>query len=258
VTRMQEWKSRYRAACPFPHIVLESFLANDRVERAAQAFPSLDELPWYVYDNAFERKFAYDKPADMPQTLCDLLWELNSLSFVAFLEELTGISDLVADDSFRGGGLHCVARGGRIDVHADFNIHPVTGLHRRLNAILFLNKDWRPEYGGELELWNRDMSMCVERILPTFNRMVIFDVTDTSFHGHPEPLRTPEGVLRKSMAWYYYTADRPADQKAPAHSTLYQRRPGDPDDPVIEQLRQRRAVRRLAELQLGLCKLPVK
>jgi len=250
VTLLEKWKKTYREAHPFPHIVLDGFLHPNRAERVAAAFPGLTDLSWYVYDNVFERKFATDKIAEIPETLCDLMWDLNSSPFLAFLEELSGIPNLIADASFRGGGLHCVATGGKLDIHADFNIHPITGLHRRLNAILFLNKNWKADYGGAFELWSSDMTKCVKQIFPEFNRMVIFTVTDTSFHGHPEPLRTPEDVMRKSMAWYYYTEDRPGHQKSPIHSTLYQRRPTDPRDKVVEALRKRRSIGRLSDSTL--------
>jgi hypothetical protein len=251
MTRLQRWQRLYRAAEPYPHIVLDGFLPPERAARAADAFPTLADLPWYLYDNVFEKKLVYNDVTEMPQVLSDLMWDLNSTSFVALMEELSGIPELMADDSFRGGGLHCVRRGGKLDIHADFNIHPTTGLHRRLNAILFLNREWKPEYGGALELWNEDMSSCVQRILPEFNRLVVFRVDDTAFHGHPEPLQAPEGVLRKSMAWYYYSAGSPRAGPAMPHSTLYQRRPGDPQDSEIERLRARRATGRLADARLG-------
>jgi Rps23 Pro-64 3,4-dihydroxylase Tpa1-like proline 4-hydroxylase len=239
-------------AKPFPHIVIEDFIHPRRLDTLSKAFPSLTDVRWYTYENIFERKYAYNDVRRLPQPITDLMWDLNSAAFLSFLEELTGIPDLIADDGFRGGGLHCISTGGKLDIHADFNIHPETGLHRRLNAILFLNEDWKPEYGGAFELWNRDMTACEARILPILNRMVIFSVTDTSFHGHPEPLNTPDGVSRKSMAWYYYTKDRPANELSPMHSTLYQKLPGTPECQEIEEMRVRRAQGRLADQQLKL------
>jgi hypothetical protein len=248
--KMQIWRQIYRTAQPFPHIVLDNFLSPTRAESIEQAFPGLDDLPWYSYNNVFERKFAYDKLSGLPAVLTALMSELNSPSFLSFLEELTGITGLVADETFRGGGLHCVPSGGKLDIHADFNVHPVTGLYRRLNVILFLNREWKVEYGGSFELWNRDMTACEKQVLPVSNRIVIFTVTDTSFHGHPQPLATPEGVLRRSMAWYYYTANRPQLEKSPAHSTLYQRPANQPIDAEIERLRAVRAMGRLSDGRL--------
>jgi hypothetical protein len=247
---LQYLREEYKLANPFPHIVIENFIHPRRLDALCKAFPSLNDIPWYAYENAFERKYAYNDVRMLPQVITDLMWDLNSAAFISFLEELTGIPDLIADDGFRGGGLHYISTGGKLDIHADFNIHPETGLHRRLNAILFLNEDWKPEYGGAFELWNRAMTACEARILPILNRMVIFSVTDTAFHGHPEPLNTPDGVFRKSMAWYYYTKDRPANEISPIHSTLYQKMPGMLECKETEELRIRRARGRLADQQL--------
>lgn len=93
--------------------------------------------------------------------------------------------------------------------------------------IVYLNRHWKEEYGGNLELWNREMTRCERRVLPIFNRCVIFNTTDFSYHGHPEPLTCPEGMTRKSLALYYYSNGRPAEELSDAHSTLFQSRPGE-------------------------------
>jgi hypothetical protein len=129
-----------------------------------------------------------------------------------------------------GGGLHQIERGGYLKIHADFNRHPKFKLERRLNLLLYLNENWKEEYGGHLELWNREMTHFVHKILPTFNRCVIFNTTDTSYHGHPEPLACPQGMTRKSLALYYYSNGRPAEEESPEHGTLVRPRPGETID----------------------------
>jgi hypothetical protein len=114
-----------------------------------------------------------------------------------------------------------------LKVHADFNRHTRLQLDRRLNLLCYLNRDWREEYGGHLELWDREMKACVKRILPVFNRCVVFSTTDFSYHGHPDPLNCPKGWSRKSLALYYYTNGRPLDERSGQHSTLFQLRPGE-------------------------------
>jgi hypothetical protein len=113
-------------------------------------------------------------------------------------------------------------RGGFLKVHADFNYHPTTRFHRRLNLLVYLNGDWQEGWNGNLELWDSRMSRCAKSVSPQLNRCVVFATTDTAYHGHPRPLCCPETVTRKSLALYYYTADRPT-QSTPAHSTLYRR-----------------------------------
>jgi Rps23 Pro-64 3,4-dihydroxylase Tpa1-like proline 4-hydroxylase len=138
-----------------------------------------------------------------------------------WLEALTGIEGLIPAPYFGGGGLHQIEPGGFLKIHADFNVHPKLKLDRRLNMLVYLNKDWRDEYGGHLELWDRDLSACRKKILPSFNRTVIFSTTDTSFHGHPHPLTAPVGMSRKSVSLYYYTAGRPEAERSAPHDTLF-------------------------------------
>jgi len=109
-------------------------------------------------------------------------------------------------------------------IHADFNRHRAYSLDRRLNLLLYLNKDWREEYGGHLQLWNRDMTRCEAKVLPVFNRVMIFSTTDFTYHGHPDPLQCPEGMTRKSLALYYFSNGRPAEEVSDGHSTLFRPR----------------------------------
>jgi hypothetical protein len=151
------------------------------------------------------------------------LAEFNSSAFVDFLQTMTGIEEaLIPDPHYRGGGLHQIDPGGYLEVHADFNRHPAFGLDRRVNVLLYLNRDWQLEWGGQLELWDRTMSRAERRIEPVFNRTVVFSITDTAFHGHPEPLRSPPGFPRRSLAFYYYSNGRPAAERSEEHSTLFQ------------------------------------
>jgi hypothetical protein len=98
-----------------------------------------------------------------------------------------------------------------------------------------LNKDWKEEFGGHLELWNRDVRQCEAKILPLFNRLVVFGTTDFTFHGHPNPLQCPEGMTRKSLALYYFTNGRPADEMTGEHSTLFKARGADDFRPTMRQ-----------------------
>jgi Rps23 Pro-64 3,4-dihydroxylase Tpa1-like proline 4-hydroxylase len=150
----------------------------------------------------------------------------NSKEMVDFLSGITGIPELLSDEHLFGGGLHRTSTGGHLSIHADFNIHPITQKYRRVNALLYLNKDWKPEYQGELELWEKDMSKCCHSIAPIFNRLVIFRITDDAYHGHPKPWEAPQNIHRLSFALYYYSNDRPEHEKSPAHAALWQKRLG--------------------------------
>lgn len=239
-------KQAYLSAPPFPHLVLDHFLSetSDLLEHLYDLFPP-PSAAWWKYDNPLERKLARDDLENFPPAHQSLIQTLMSRPFVQFLEQITGIEGLITDHHLNGGGLHQIARGGKLDIHADYNYHPLLKLDRRVNVLFYLNPGWRPEWRGDLELWDEKMTRCVRSIAPLFNRMVIFSTTDTSYHGHPHPLQCPEGVTRKSIALYYYTNGRPEHEKSDPHSTLYQKRPEDPIDRDLDELRKKRAVRRL-------------
>jgi hypothetical protein len=223
----EQYATTYRTASPFPHIVIDDFLPEDVVQRVLDEFPSPKDEEWFRWDARTERKLQTTAEHGIGPFTRQLLNQFNAAAMIDFLEALTGIEHLVPDPHYFGGGLHQIERGGFLKVHADFNHHARLQLERRLNLLLYLNRDWREEYGGHLELWNRDMTAAVDRIAPVFNRCVIFNTTDFSYHGHPEPLTCPEGSTRKSIALYYYSKGRPPEEIASAHSTLFQRRPGE-------------------------------
>lgn len=229
---------------PFKHYVFDNFLAPNVADDLATFFPSADG-DWYTYDNFFEKKRAQDKIHKMPNHHAIVCMFGNSGPFVEFLEQTTGITGLIPDPALRGGGLHQIYPGGKLDIHADFNFHKKLGLHRRLNAILYLNKGWERAWGGDLELWDKSMTSCAVRLEPIFNRFVVFETTDTAFHGHPEPLKCPDGVTRKSMAWYYYTSS-PGVEVTKPHSTMFKKRPSDQTNSDIERLREERGAGRIS------------
>jgi hypothetical protein len=232
----------YLQAFPYPHAVIDGLLPDDVLEAVAAEFPEPTEA-WRRFDDAKQRKLgASAVEIELGPVTRNVLAEFNSAAFVDFLQTLTGIEEaLIPDPHYRGGGLHQILPGGYLEIHADFNRHPMFGLDRRVNVLVFLNRDWRSEWGGQLELWDRTMAYAERRIDPVFNRMVIFSITDTAFHGHPEPLLCPTDRARRSLAFYYYSNGRPDDEQSHPHSTLWQARPGEsspgpdlPADDVVE------------------------
>jgi hypothetical protein len=217
----------YRQERPVPHVVIDQFLPEDVLEAVLSEFPAPDSIPWTSYRNAREQKLEASSDLHMGTQTRQLLSQLNSSVLLRFLERLTGIRGLIPDPHFNGGGLHQIKRGGFLKIHTDFNRHTHLNLDRRLNLLIYLNRDWQESYGGHFELWDRTMTRCVKRILPIFNRCVIFTTTDFSYHGHPDPLTCPEGWSRKSLALYYYTNGRPAEELTASHSTVFRERPGE-------------------------------
>ncbi len=222
-----KYRESYAQATPFPHITIDNFLQSDLLDKILEEFPKVHSIDWQKFDAAPEKKLASKDEMKMGDTTRLLLYQLNSSTFINFLENLTGIDGIIPDPHFEGGGLHQIERGGYLKMHVDFNRHSKLHLDRRLNILLYLNKNWSEEYGGHLELWDKDMTRCEKKILPIFNRCVIFNTTEFSYHGHPEPLTCPEGQTRKSLALYYYSNGRPDAETSNGHSTLFQARPGE-------------------------------
>jgi hypothetical protein len=223
----RDHSAAYAGADPFPHVVIDDLLPPEMLGGVLSEFPGPDAIAWKRFADGTGRKLATRNEEQMGPRALALIHQLNSSRFIRVLETLTRIEGLIPDPHLEGGGLHQIERGGYLKVHADFNRHEKLGLDRRLNLLIYLNRDWQEEYGGHLELWSRDMGRCARKVLPIFNRCVVFSTTDFSYHGHPEPLACPERWSRKSIALYYYTNGRPEHEASDPHSTLYQRRPGE-------------------------------
>ena len=239
LARMKELESAahstYINAKPYPHIIFDNFFDPSLVDQVLAEFPKPTAIKWQNFDNAREVKLASAAEASFGPATRLLLYHLNSITFLEFLSRVTGIENLISDPSFAGGGLHQIVPGGKLGVHADFNKHHHFGLDRRLNLLLYLNKNWREEYGGELQLWDKDMAKCEAKVLPIFNRVMLFGTTDFTYHGHPDPLECPEGMTRKSLALYYFTNGRPAEEVTGQHSTLFRARDAKDFDLTFKQ-----------------------
>jgi Rps23 Pro-64 3,4-dihydroxylase Tpa1-like proline 4-hydroxylase len=213
--------AEYRSNSPYPHIVIDNFLPQEVTEMVLREFPDPKQVKWDEFSDKNQVKLAFDIAERLPTPIRQVLYFFNSRPMLQFLEELSGIQGLIPDPYFIGGGLHQIKPGGFLEVHADFNRHMKLKLDRRLNLLLYLNENWKEEYGGHFELWNQDMSASVRQILPLFNRCAIFSTTSTSYHGHPNPLTCPPNRTRKSVAIYYYSNGRPEEEVREGHDTLF-------------------------------------
>lgn len=195
----------YASVNPFPHAVFHNAFDEAFLSIVESEFPDLDKLADRKFDNRYEKKLVTHGESKLSPSARNLVRQLNSEPFLLWLSELTGIKNLIPDPYLIGGGYHEIKQGGKLGVHVDFNKHSMWGADRRINVLIYLNKDWQPEYGGGIKLYDTDK---VERVCvqPEFNTMVVFSTTETSWHGHPEPLTCPPGRSRKSIALYYYTA----------------------------------------------------
>jgi len=222
----------YRTAHPFPYLVVDDLFPDELLAEVVDHFPAVDDAGWHRHDDHRQRKLQWSDPARLSPPVSQLMGLLQSGPFINFLEEVTGISGLIADPHCFHGGPHLVERGGYLKIHSDQALQETLHLYRRVNVIVYLNPDWDPAWGGALELWGADMAACQTTIDPRRNRMVIFDVQPGSNHGHPEPLVCPPEVARRSIALYYYTsADNPSTPRLDYLGAQLRARPGERLEP---------------------------
>ena len=215
-----KFKDEWNSKKPFRYLSFENFFFADKAEEVLNSYPDIETGAW-DYTTYINQKNKFQKSKfENGSILYKVFKELNHPEFLKELSYITGINDLIEDEKLFGGGLHQSITGAFLDVHVDYNIHPETKLHRMLNVLVYMNKDWKDEYEGHLELWDMDKKERLDRIAPAFNRLAMFETNQISYHGHPHALNTPKGVSRKSIATYYYTKNRD-DAKVPEHNTKY-------------------------------------
>ncbi len=222
----------YVNADPFPSIYFDNFFNEEFLNKVLDEFPDLKAKPDIKFNDLDQVKLASNGEGRFGEATRSFMHFLNSEPFLNFLSALTGIENLIPDPHYVGGGHHQILPGGYLKLHADFNKHPHNKLDRRLNVLIYLNKDWDESYGGHFQLWDKDMKECRSKILPLFNRMAMFSTTDFSYHGHPDPLTCPPDRSRRSLALYYYTNGRPESEINKGiedHTTLFKYREGDDD-----------------------------
>lgn len=226
----QNWemlRSNFLSATPFNHVVIDNFWTDEVAEQLYSEFPGIESNVWNGnYLNPIENKKSSNMWDKFPAMTYNAFMYLNSPEFTYNVRYLSDRTDLIMDVGLHGGGLHCHGEGGNLNLHLDYNVHPKLGMQRKLNLIIYLSKDWDQSFGGGLELWthNSETNRPAEHAKTLdikFNRAVLFDTTQNSWHGLPYPLKCPPGQTRKSMAIYYLgnapanTEDRPKALFAP-------------------------------------------
>jgi Rps23 Pro-64 3,4-dihydroxylase Tpa1-like proline 4-hydroxylase len=237
--QIEDLQKTFHNARPFEHIVIPSFFSDEIAKALMSEFPDPSSShDWKHYDNPLEQKYSLNTFDGLPVSK-RVFDALQSPEVVSMMKAITGISDLESDPHLHGAGLHVYPKNGKLDIHLDYSIHPVSGKERRVNLIVYLNPEWKPEYGGNLELWDAEMKERTEVIMPAFNTAVLFRTSDISYHGLPKPIQCPSEQFRKSFAIYYIS---PARDSAPLRfkAEFFPL----PDQPVDERLQNLYTVRK--------------
>lgn len=220
-------RAEFSSARPFPYTCIDGFLDPDFAMKVASQYPTFEQARELGYEFKRvneQRKVQVNDPNLFPPDVRELNDALASPAFLDALSYITGIPELLADAKLRGGGMHLTGSGGRLDVHVDFNYLEEDTLHRRLNILVYLNRVWESTWGGEIELWDRKVKNRGASLAPVFNRCLIFETSDISFHG-VRPLACPPDLARISFAGYYYTTAPPPHWRGVSHSTIFRARP---------------------------------
>ncbi len=223
-------RERFLTAEPFRYLVVDDFVELQYCRQLIGEFPAFDRKQALNELGQVGGKAVFQNLPELGAAYQQFDQLLRSREFLGLVSEITGIPDLLYDPEYIGGGTHENLSGQELDPHVDFNYHPRTKLHRRLNLILFLNPEWREEWGGSLELhlnpWLPPAENRVKTVIPVANRCVLFETSEHSWHGFSR-IETPEGrgITRRSIAVYFYTRERPLEETVPGHSTVYVQRP---------------------------------
>ncbi len=218
-----KWSREFHTGHPFRFLVIDNFSDYDFAECLSREFPALNNMD-VTYKGINEQKSEHSNFAQLHSSFTDLKSQITNPQFINIIEKISGISSLETIDDRYGCGLHQGGANSFLDIHVDYNLHPVKKKQRRLNLIIFLNPEWREEWGGNLEFWNKDVTQCMHSISPIFNRCVLFECTDHSYHGYSK-IKCPASTTRKSFYQYYFSEP---EQKLFFHDTIFKNKPQEP------------------------------
>ena len=240
---------------PYKYCILTNFLKEDVYENIFNAFPEKPNEHFYKYYNPIEVKYALDKFDFIDDKIKNLFYALSHEKLIQKFKDTFKIDNLEYDPYLHGGGIHMHPKNGRLNMHLDYEKHPLMNKQRRLNIIFYVNKEWKQEWNGDTQLWDSDMKQCVVKSYPKFNTAIIFETSELSWHGVPEIISCPQNDYRKSIAYYYVSplVNKKDNNKVGANNKGYRtkatfvKRPNDEYDERMETLYKIRPNRRITE-----------
>jgi len=243
------WQS-FSSGFPYKHVVIDNFFLPEIADKLESEFPDPTSTEMVIYNNPLENKFSLNKWNDFPSCTYRTFSMFGSDNFLQNMRNLAEMHDLTFDYGLHGGGWHMHGNGGNLNVHLDYNLHPKMNEQRKLNIIVYLTKDWKKEWGGGLELWKGNMDdtpFWAKTVDNVFNRAIIFDTTQNSWHGLPDPIQCPKGVYRKSIA-AYFLCPAPAETDQRGRALFIPRDKQNNDSELQEIIRKRADINTSAEV----------
>ena len=229
-------QEQFLNAKPYDHVVIDNFFDEETALAISHEFPDYNSDVWHIYNNPLEKKRACNSWNFFPRNAYSTFCYLNSQQFISKLKKITGIKKLYPDVGLHGGGMHLHGQGDKLNMHLDYSIHPKLKLQRKLNLIIYLGEGWDPSWGGQLHLQSKTNTTKIDTL---FNRAIIFDTTQNSYHGLPDPIQCPEDKYRKSIAVYYLTD--PPKNCATHSKAIYLPTKEQENDPVVKELIRKRS-----------------
>lgn len=242
-SNLEKLQEEYLNAKPYEHVVVENFFDIDYCKELVTNFPEIDDK-WFLYKNPIEYKYALTDFNNYP-IYKNLYKLLQSEQCLDLIKKITGIENLENDHTLHGAGLHYHPKNGKLDMHLDYSIHPLLKKERRVNLIIYLNENWKPEWNGDIQLWDKDFTKCEKKLYPTFNTAIIFKTNDVSYHGLPVPIDCPINTGRKSVA-IYYISDITNNMKNIRYKAKFRSLPSQPINDKLQRLYDIRSERRLS------------
>jgi hypothetical protein len=237
-------REKYKQGEPFNYVVIDNFFKEDIAEQLSKEFPDYnDDKIWNIYKNPLENKRLTPDWNLFPALTYETFTFLNTPEFIKNIESIIGITNVKPDMGLHGGGWHVTPGGGKLNIHLDYSIHPKLKMERRANLIIYLSH-WQTEWDGALQFWSHDETTngpkeCVSKVDVKFNRAVIFDTTQNSWHGLPDEITAPSNILRKSLNIYYLTEAR--DNISSRERALFAPHKDQKNDENIKQLIENRS-----------------
>jgi len=243
---------------PYDHIIINDFINEQHYEAIQSTFPTAPNDTWWRYNTPLEVKYTYDNLAEFSPVIKNVFYALSHDIIINKLKKMFNIPNLQHDPYCHGAGLHMHPKNGRLNMHLDYEVHPITNKQRRLNIIFYLNDDWDKEWNGDTQLWNSDMTECVVKSYPKRNTAIIFVTTEQSWHGVPDIINCPADVYRKTIAFYYVSEiqnksdldKKGAESDGYRKKAVFMKRPCDKYDENMEALYKIRPYRLITQADL--------
>lgn len=237
-------KETFNGAHCYPHCYIDNFLNEEEALKCQNEILNIKNEEWDRYENPFEGKYTLRNKNNLPENCSNLFNKLISDETLETLSKIVGVK-LYNDPTKNWWGIHKYKDGDHLDIHSDAGCHPLTGQKKHITLGIYLSKNWKEENGGHLEVWSgnsvinddAEIYKCKNKILPIFNRMIMFSNTNNAWHGNPEPVKIKNDEVRIFLTLSYLSEEHEEPMDNKRQKAFFVKRPSDPIDKEKDKLR---------------------